>query len=284
MSEPVEVEEWAEAQARAWIAVPAAGDDKYTRGVLGVRTGSDLYPGAAVLGVEAALRTGVGMVRYLGPERASDLVLQRRPEAVTVAGRVQAWLLGSGMSAADRDPATARALSGAMGEGLPTVLDAGALDLASDARGPALITPHHRELAALLAARKEEHSAPTAAEVAADPARWAAHTAELLAVTVLLKGSVTHIASPAGHHLTVSGGPAWLATAGTGDVLGGIAGALVATHAERAGTDPGALAALAATAAFLHARAAAIDSAGGPLTALGVAHAVPAAVRQVLTA
>ncbi len=53
----------------AQIAVPGQDDDKYTRGVLGVITGSTLYPGAAVLGVEAALRTGVGMVRYLGPER-----------------------------------------------------------------------------------------------------------------------------------------------------------------------------------------------------------------------
>ncbi|MBO9705685.1 MAG: bifunctional ADP-dependent NAD(P)H-hydrate dehydratase/NAD(P)H-hydrate epimerase, partial [Arthrobacter sp.] len=52
---------------------PAVEGHKYTRGVLGVRTGSDAYPGAAVLGVEAAWRTGLGMVRYVGPERAARL-------------------------------------------------------------------------------------------------------------------------------------------------------------------------------------------------------------------
>src|SRR6185312_9288269 len=83
-------------QAARWIAVPGPGDDKYARGVVGFVTGSAPYPGAAVLGVEAAARTGVGMIRYLGPGRATRLVLQRRPEAVTVDGRVQAWVLGSG--------------------------------------------------------------------------------------------------------------------------------------------------------------------------------------------
>src|SRR3954454_6533537 len=82
--------------AAAWIAVPGPSDDKYSRGVLGVVTGSARYPGAAVLGVDAALHTGVGMVRYLGAGRPTRLVLGRRPEAVTADGRVQAWLLGSG--------------------------------------------------------------------------------------------------------------------------------------------------------------------------------------------
>ena len=92
--------------AVAQIAVPVESDDKYSRGVLGIITGSDQYPGAAVLGVDAALHTGVGMVRYLGGERASTLVLQRRPEAVAGEGRVQAWLIGSGMDHAARDDAT----------------------------------------------------------------------------------------------------------------------------------------------------------------------------------
>src|SRR5688500_5470355 len=87
---------------RRAIAVPLEGDDKYSRGVLGVMTGSAQYPGAAVLGVEAALRTGVGMVRYVGPEPAKQLVLARRPEAVSGMGRVQAWLVGSGTDPASR--------------------------------------------------------------------------------------------------------------------------------------------------------------------------------------
>ena len=65
--------------ARPWIAVPGPDDDKYSRGVLGFVTGSARYPGAAVLGVEAALRTGVGMVRYLGPGRPTRLSAPPKP-------------------------------------------------------------------------------------------------------------------------------------------------------------------------------------------------------------
>ena len=95
--------EWTARDARDWIAVPTPDDDKYSRGVLGVVTGSALYPGAAVIGVDAALHTGVGMVRYLGAVAAD--VLARRPEAVATAGRVDAWLLGSGMTEPD-EPST----------------------------------------------------------------------------------------------------------------------------------------------------------------------------------
>ena len=97
-----ETHAWTTADATAHLRRPTASDDKYSRGVVGVRTGSDRYPGAAVLGVEAAHRTGAGMVRYIGPARAEDLVLARRPETVTGAGRVQAWLVGSGTDAAAR--------------------------------------------------------------------------------------------------------------------------------------------------------------------------------------
>lgn len=271
--------EWEAEQAREWIAVPGAADDKYSRGVLGVRTGSEEYPGAAVLGVEAAMRAGVGLVRYLGPRRASTLVLQRRPEAVTMPGRVQAWLLGSGMAASARDSVTAAALQDALAEGLPTICDAGALDLAALATGPTVITPHYRELAGLLAGQA---TPPTPAEVAAAPGEWAIRAARLLKVTVLLKGAVTHIASPSGARLTVSTAPAWLATAGSGDVLGGILGALVATHSAQIETDADALAALAATAALIQSQAARRASAGGPIVALDVALAVPATIARLL--
>src|SRR6195952_1616698 len=100
--------------AKKWIAVPGENDDKYSRGVLGFVTGSARYPGAAVLGVEAALHTGVGMVRYLGPGRPTRLVLQRRPEAVTAEGRVQAWVLGSGQDASERDDSTRTLLDAAV--------------------------------------------------------------------------------------------------------------------------------------------------------------------------
>ncbi|TDW30766.1 ADP-dependent NAD(P)H-hydrate dehydratase [Cryobacterium psychrophilum] len=277
--------EWNAEQARNWIRVPGPADDKYTRGVLGMRTGSKDYPGAAVLGAEAAARTGVGMVRYLGPGRASDLVLQRRPEVVTVAGRVQAWLLGSGINADTRGETVTRALDAALAEGLPTVVDAGALDRVaggSDSPRPIVITPHYRELAALVNGRNGTTKTVTAGQIAADPGEWATRAARNLGVTVLLKGSVTRIATPSGVRLTVSNATAWLATAGSGDVLGGILGALLATNAGRIEADPDALAALAATAALVHARAAGIASAGGPLAALDVAEAVPAVIRALL--
>ena len=99
MSDPVP---FRPSDAASWVTVPHGESTKYRRGVLGVATGSDRYPGAAVLGVDAAVHTGVGMVRYVGPDRSTDHVLTRRPEVVSGVGRVQAWLVGSGISAQDR--------------------------------------------------------------------------------------------------------------------------------------------------------------------------------------
>ncbi|MDR2114175.1 MAG: bifunctional ADP-dependent NAD(P)H-hydrate dehydratase/NAD(P)H-hydrate epimerase, partial [Bifidobacteriaceae bacterium] len=78
--------------------VPRREDHKYTRGVLGVVAGSETYPGAAVLTTAAAVSSGVGMVRYLGPDRAVERVLSRRPEVVPGGGRVDAWALGPGVA------------------------------------------------------------------------------------------------------------------------------------------------------------------------------------------
>ena len=92
-----QIREWGAADAARHIRVPGPEDNKYTHGVLGVVTGSENYPGAAVLGVEAAHRTGIGLVRFLGEKAPADLVLARRPETVTVSGAVDAWLVGSGI-------------------------------------------------------------------------------------------------------------------------------------------------------------------------------------------
>jgi ADP-dependent NAD(P)H-hydrate dehydratase / NAD(P)H-hydrate epimerase len=262
--------QWSERDAAAHIAVPGASDDKYSRGVLGVITGSDQYPGAAVLGVEAALHTGVGMVRYLGPRRASDLVLARRPETVTSAGRVQAWLIGSGTDHAQYSDDRA---DEAMAQGLPTVLDGGALGLHSAARGPLVLTPHYRELARVLGVE--------VAEIAADPARWAQSASDSLGATVLLKGHSTFVAG-AGLALEARSATSWLATAGAGDVLGGVLGALVATHSAAIGDDPSLLPRLAATAAVIHGLAAQRASGGGPATMLGVAEAIAPTIAQLL--
>ena len=265
--------EWTERDAAGLIAVPRESDDKYSRGVLGIITGSTKYPGAAVLGVEAALRAGLGMVRYLGPERPAALVLSRRPEVVTVDGRVQAWLIGSGIDAVEGSESS-KWMTAAIAQSIPIVLDGGALSLYNRAVGPVVITPHFRELAKLISGNP--------ADVSKDPAGAASSAAVRLGVTVLLKGHTTYIASPEGLLLRASAAPTWLATAGAGDALGGILGALVATHSDEAMSDPTALARLAATAAIIHGLAAERASGGGPLTVLDVATAVSTTVGALL--
>ncbi|GAA1055708.1 hypothetical protein GCM10017608_23620 [Agromyces luteolus] len=274
--------EWTADDASAWLSRPGADDDKYRRGVLGVITGSPDYPGAAVLGVQAAYRTGVGMVRFTGPRSVREAVLAARPETVGVAGRVQAWLLGSGMDPSKRSFRLGGDLQRALASGLPTVLDAGGLDLVGSHLGPTVITPHRRELARLLS---ERDTACAFEDVDADPAGWAERTADLLQVAVLLKGAVTHVCDPEGNLFTVTASTHWLASAGTGDVLGGVVGALAATHSERLARDATAITHLAATAAFIHSEAARRASEawdGGPVTALDVANAVPSVVGGLL--
>lgn len=265
---------WTPREAASWIAVPKDDDDKYSRGVLGVVTGSDQYPGAAVLGVEAALHTGVGMLRYLGPERAASFVLQRRPEAVTSAGRVQAWLLGSGIDGATVDGVTTDRFRQAAESGVPLVLDAGALSVREHTDAPLVVTPHFRELS--------KASGIELDDIRADPAAAAARASEEWGVTVLLKGHSTYVASPGGLRLVASSAPSWLATAGAGDALGGILGALVATHADEIRSDEDALCRLAATASVVHGLAAERASGGGPLTVLGLIDQVPATIAALL--
>lgn len=270
---------WTGQDAARVLRGPTAADDKYSRGVLGVRTGSDQYPGAAVLGVEAAWRTGLGMVRYLGPSLPTSLVLQRRPETVTVDGRVQGWLIGSGTDAADRSDADTEVLRRILTGELPVVVDAGALDLAPRAAAPRIVTPHRREHARLRALLGLAASSPmTDAERAAS----ALETAAALGATVVLKGSVTIVASPTGWVTSVSAGTPWLATAGTGDVLAGAIGAVVVGGASADDLGP-----LAATGVWLHGRAASLaagdlGAGGGPITALDVAAALPRAVAEAV--
>jgi hydroxyethylthiazole kinase-like uncharacterized protein yjeF len=274
--------EWTADDAAEWIIEPVAGDDKYARGVLGVVTGSSEYPGAAVLGVEGAHRMGVGMVRYTGPRAVRAAVLARRPETVTALGRVQAWLIGSGIDPSHRPFVLLGDLQHALASKLPIVVDSGALDLVGSHTAPTVVTPHARELATLLTSREVPVSVE---DVRSDPLGWAERAAQELGVAVLLKGAVTHICDPDGDRYTVTAPTHWLATAGTGDVLGGILGALLATHHERLSVDADALTALAATASWVHGEAARRASAGvggGPITALDVAEAVPAVVGGLL--
>lgn len=267
---------WAADDARRVLGRPTAHDDKYSRGVVGLRTGSRQFPGAAVLGVEGAWRTGIGMVRYLGPARPTRLVLARRPETVTAGGRVQAWVIGSGTSSEDRTDAETRMLRHVLDGPDPVVVDAGAIDLAASATAPVVITPHAGEHAKL---RSWLGLDPDGARSAAG----AAETAAALDAVVLLKGATTVVASPEGWECEIEAPTSWLATAGTGDVLAGILGAVTAGAAARRATVS--LAACAATAAWLHGQAAQTASeavAGGPITALDVAEHLPLVVGRLL--
>lgn len=260
---------WTADDTAGVLSEPTGSDDKYSRGVLGVRTGSDRYPGAAVLGVEAAWRTGVGMVRYLGPRRAADLVLHRRPETVCADGRVQAWLIGSGTDAAARTSDETAALREILRGDVPVIVDAGALDLVGDTSAPVIVTPHDREHDRL-------RDVFGLASVDGDRVDAAVETARVAGVVVLLKGAMTVVADPHGEVHRIDVETHRLATAGSGDVLAGVVGALAA--AVSTGTP---LASVAASGAWLHSRAALLAvraNGGGPVTALDVAASLPAAI------
>lgn len=215
------------------------------------------------------------MIRYLGAGRPTRLVLQRRPEAVTENGRVQAWVLGSGHDPEKLNEGTLELLDTALAHVVPTVLDGGALGRRADARGPVLMTPHARELSRLIDLDVDA--------ILADPDAAARRAADDLAATVLLKGHTTRIANPGdAEPLRVRCAPSWLATAGAGDALAGILGALLATHHEQLAADAQLLAPLAATGAVLHGLAAQRASSGGPFTILDLAAALPAVIAGLL--
>ncbi|KQR38781.1 NAD(P)H-hydrate dehydratase [Microbacterium sp. Leaf159] len=275
-----DVREWSRHDAARFVRVPGPEDDKYSRGVVGLRTGSVAFPGAAVLGVEAAWRTGAGFVRYIGGGRAADAVMARRPETVVSTqasgARVEAWVIGSGTDAATRTADDEHELREILDDAVPVVVDAGALDLAAGSRAPLLLTPHGREFARL--------QARIGASPDEDRARAAADAATRLGAVVLLKGAQTLIADPDGSVILVDAGTGWLATAGTGDVLGGVLGALLAANPDAP------VAEVAATGAWLHGHAGRIAAGTGvhggghghPIVALDVAEALPRAIADVL--
>lgn len=269
---------WTARDARQSIVIPSVDDDKYSRGVLGIITGSEKYPGAAVLTCQAAMRTGIGMVRYCGPSSVKDLVLASRPEVVTAQGQVNAWLLGSGIDSNDLGYFRSRKLRSAIGEGLPVILDAGAIIRARKINGPTLITPHYRELQRLLS---ERGISVTASAIEGAPKKWASYAAEEFGVTVLLKGNVSVVSSKE-RQIQLPASTSWLATAGTGDVLSGIIGALVATQTVEIEKNPEKLVAIAATGAYIHSRAAAIAIKSGPIVAMDVVRFISKAISEIL--
>ena len=234
---------------------PAPDAQKYSRGVVGVRAGSDRYPGAALLSVGGASCGLAGMVRYVGS--ASETVKQHRPEVVG-AGRVQAWVVGSGGG-----DTAAEELAAALADEVPLVIDADALAGLTEAPAYAVLTPHAGELAGLLGVERDA--------VESSPLAHARQAAERFGCTVLLKGRRTVVAHPDGRVRVNATGTPWLATAGAGDVLGGLVGALLA-----AGLEPFDAA---SAGAWLHGAAATLAGEGGPITASEVAHAIPDVLR-----
>ena len=246
------------ADVAALLPWPHPTDHKYTRGVVGVWTGSERYPGAAVLSVAGAASGLCGMVRYAGPAVAA--VRARHPEVVSGAGRVQAWVIGSG-SAED----AAAAWSHARSDDVPVLVDADALSVMEGPSGPKVLTPHAGELALLLDL--------TRAEIEAAPLRFARLAADRFDAVVLLKGRRSVTANPVGEVRVTTSGVPWLGVAGSGDVLAGVIGCLLAS-----GLSP-----FDATSAgsWLHGAAAAWASRGGPITASRLAEAIPAVVRSL---
>lgn len=250
-----------------YLQLPQTTDDKYSRGVVGFVTGSNSYPGAAILGVTAAIRTGIGMVRYFGPDEVQRMVLESRPEVVCEPGRVSAWVLGSGLTEDDADR-----LESAFLASEPKVIDAGALGLCDfmTLEGQAILTPHAGEAAALIS----RLDAPIdRAGVEAEPEVVSRVLAGLTGQTICLKGNITVIANADFETVSVGPNPADLATAGTGDVLAGIMGAILAAHHD----DFDALD-VAQTAVLIHAEAARRLAEHGPIAALDLANEV----RQVV--
>jgi hydroxyethylthiazole kinase-like uncharacterized protein yjeF len=241
---------------------PGVESDKYRRGVVGVVAGSDAYTGAAVLCSGGAVRGGAGMVRYTGrplPVAAVALVRERWPEVVVGEGRVQAWVLGSGLG---DDSDAAERLKDALAGDLPAVVDADGLrHLRPGRAADTLLTPHAGELGRLLEMER--------AEVEGQRLQFARLAAQRYGGVVLLKGSTTVVASPDGRVRVNPTGTPWLATAGTGDVLAGLCGALLAGGLSA--FDAGSVG------AYLHGLAGRLASDGRPISAYDVLDAVPAA-------
>ena len=262
--------------------IPGAADHKYTRGVVGIVAGTTQFPGAAVLTTSAAIRSGAGMVRFLGPDSVAAQVLARRPEAVRAAGQVQAWVLGPGVAEDDLEQMS-RIGSILRNLTVPAVVDAGAFavlpelldELTPTQRELMVLTPHAGELARLLTNLGQPC---TRDEVEAAALDFLRRAVERLGMTVLLKGATTLVASPTGVVFAQADGTPWLATAGSGDVLAGVLGSLIAQLTQV----PVLLAEAAAAGVLVHGQAARRVSDDGPIAALDIAEELPNVLRELV--
>lgn len=239
-----------------YLLKPEADSHKYSRGVVRIIAGSQRFPGAGLLCVAGASHSGVGMIRLNAPERVENLVLAAHPQIVpdgpALTGACDALVLGPGLDAQKADwDALAQLL-----ENTPAVIDASALEpvCALIKEGKLrlhpyhILTPHDGELARclnLFAGTNTGEIAGKLADKADKPlGKFASQTSpalqrriqgaqQLAALTgacVLAKGNRTVVvdAKAQVHHLPAS--TPWLATAGSGDVLAGLMGGLLALN------------------------------------------------------
>ncbi len=276
------INSWRAKDAAKCIIIPSELDHKYSRGTLGVITGSAKYPGAAVLTTSAAFATGLGALRFHSNSGLAHLVLHQTPEALVQPGPVTAWIAGSGIDGKKYSDITTwlrhRWFELLKRQSVPTLLDAGALYLAGSLEQPTLITPHAGELSKLLSQRGIVASSE---QIESNPRHWAQLASQSLAVTVLLKGSTTVVAQDE-YIIELPKSTPWLATAGSGDVLAGIIGALIATNYIEILNDPKRLAEVAATGALIHNQAALRASGGGPISASSLIGEIAPTVAKIL--
>jgi ADP-dependent NAD(P)H-hydrate dehydratase len=241
--------------------------DKEDRGAVLVVGGGARMLGATALAGLAALRAGAGKLQMRGTPRAVAALAVLAPEAAIIeahgpsslgllarAGRdAAALVVGPGMTVRKRNRRLARDLLDAL-PGRPAVVDAGAMPspdeaarFAAAAQGRAVLTPHAGEMAFLLGRRKDE--------VLKNPLEAARRAASLFRAVVVMKGATTFIVSPDGRTFRHDGGVVGLATSGSGDVLAGAIGGLLARGAPPMTA--------AAWGVFLHARAGEALAEGG---------------------
>jgi ADP-dependent NAD(P)H-hydrate dehydratase / NAD(P)H-hydrate epimerase len=257
------------ADVAAVLPTPGPTDDKYTRGVVGVVSGSEQYAGAGVLSTGSAVHGGAGMVRYLG--LAPDSIRARYPEVIVHDDnrphevRVQAWVVGPGLGTDDRAMGL---LADVLRTDLPVIVDADAITLVARAPGmirnreaPTVLTPHDREFTRL------------SSDLTDDRLGSARRAAQDLGVTILLKGNATVVAAADGRAYVNTTGTPWLGTAGSGDVLSGLIGALLAGGLDAP--------LAAAVAAHVHGVAGQIAATDGPPSANDVLDAIRPALRAV---
>ena len=199
---------------------PALASHKYTRGHA-VVAGGGAMTGAARLAASAARCAGAGLVTLSAPDAASASIYRGGEPGLIVAEgaeaslradpRCNAWVVGPGLLPG---PETEARLRAAIAAGRQVVADAGALS--GDVAGAAVLTPHAGEFARLFGSPGENRPAATRA------------AAGRTGAVVLLKGADTVIAAPDGRLAINANAPPWLATAGTGDVLAGLVGGLLA--------------------------------------------------------